>query len=208
MFTKPDPQRLIELHRRLIADDPVAPSEFAELTVEALTEVIRIGNHDLRDANMADEAATDAILDFLKSPKTFDPGQSSIWSFLEMAARRNLSNLVLKESRQHGKGIRYKDVALHDPARKKVQESPLASLTEVEATTTAHEKVDAEVASLSPTEAAVFKLMSDGVRRTADYARALGIADRPAGEQKLAVKQVKDRLMKRMKRSLQEADDE
>jgi DNA-binding CsgD family transcriptional regulator len=208
MFTKPDPEQLLSIHQRLVAGDTIAPAEFAELVIPPLAEVLRITNKDLRDENMADEASTDAVLDFVKSPQVYVHGRSSIWSFLEMAAQRNLSNLLVKERRQQGRIARFKDVALHDPARKKDQESPLAFLAELETTGSCRERVNAEIASLSPVEAAVFRLMSDGIRRTDEYAQALGIADKPLKEQRQKVKQVKDRLMKRLKRSLRETDNE
>jgi tRNA C32,U32 (ribose-2'-O)-methylase TrmJ len=69
-------------------------------------------------------------------------------------------------------------------------------------------RLDAQVAELSIEEARVFRLMREGVRDTAAYARALGIADRPRNEQKATVKQIKDRLLKRFKRSLREAGNE
>ena len=40
-----------------------------------------------------------------------------------------------------------------------------------------------------------------GERKTAAYALALGIADRPAAEQRREVKRVKDRLQKRLERA-------
>ena len=115
---------------------------------------------------------------------------------------------MLKEQRHRGRVSRFWDVAIHDPARKKVQDSPLASLVASEMNANECAKLDAKIADLSPEEAQVFRLMREGVRATAAYAEALGIANRPPAEQKATVKQVKDRLLKRMKRSLREADNE
>jgi hypothetical protein len=207
MFTKPAAERLLAVHKRLLAGDPVAPAELAYLTIAPLAEALRISSRGLRDESMAHEAATDAVLDLAKSPQSYTPGRSGVWSFLEMAAGRNLANLLLKERRQRGKISRFADVALHDPARKKVQDSVLTSLAETEATGALGQKLNAKVASMSPADAFVINLMSDGVRATAEYARVLGIADRPKDEQKRAVKRVKDRLLKRLKRSLQENED-
>lgn len=192
----------------MIGGDPVAPAEFAELTVGPMAEMLRAINRGLRDGSMADEAATDAVLEFVKSPHAFDPARSSVWAFLELGARRNLANVMLKERRQRGRVSRFRDVALHDPARKKVQDSPLASLVASEAKAIDRAKLDAEIAALSPVEAEVFRLMTEGVRATAEYSRVLGIAGRPPAEQKTTVKQVKDRVLKRMKRALRETDNE
>ena len=49
--------------------------------------------------------------------------------------------------------------------------------------------------------APMWELMGEGERRTAVFARALGLEDRPPGEQEREVKRVKDRIKKRMQRA-------
>jgi hypothetical protein len=46
----------------------------------------------------------------------------------------------------------------------------------------------------------VLELMLRRERRTAMYAAACGVADRPPKEQRRLVKQIKDRLLKRIER--------
>lgn len=204
MGKRPTAEALLSIHQRLLAEDPVAPAELAEMSIEHLAEELRIGNSRLRDESMAYDAATDAILEFAKFPHRYEPSRSGVWSFLKMAARRNLANLQQKENRQRGRISRFKSVALHDPTRKKTEKSILASLAEAEEDGALRKELRAKTVSFSPEEAAVFSLMSDGVRATEEYARVLGIDDRPRDEQKRVVKRVKDRLLKRLKRSLKE----
>src|SRR5665213_2647203 len=113
MFTKPDPADLLSIHRRLLAGDPVAPAALAELVIDPLTKTIQFGRSEFRDQCMASEAVTDAVLDFAKSPAAFHPARSNVWSFLEMASRRNLANILLKERRQRARVSRFKDCLLY-----------------------------------------------------------------------------------------------
>jgi hypothetical protein len=56
---------------------------------------------------------------------------------------------------------------------------------------------------LTDRDLAVLALLRDGERKTAAYARVLGIADRPIEEQRRIVKREKDRLQKRLARAAQ-----
>lgn len=203
----PSPQRLSAIHKRLIAGDAAAPAEAAELIIPALAEALRIGRRGLRDEAMACDAATDAVLGFAKAPQTYKPDRSGVWTFLHLAARRNLANLIVKERRQRGRIIRFAAIALRDPARKKTQESVLSALVENEEARALRDRLNSAVAGLPPDEAAVLELLSNGIRATAEYARVLGIDHRPAEEQKRVVKNMKDRLLKRLKRSLSDDHD-
>lgn len=202
-MAKPSAEHLLAIHQRLLADDPVAPAELAEVAIEPLVEELRLGRRRLRDESMVYEAVVDAVLELTKLPHRYDRAKSSMWSYLKMSARGNLANLLLKEHRQRNRVFRSATVALHDPARKKMEEDVLTLVAEAEMTGLLQDKLAKEIASLSPGDAAVFRLMSDGVRDTAQYANALGIGDKPPEEQRRIVKQAKDRLMKRLKRSLQ-----
>ncbi|MHB1768050.1 MAG: hypothetical protein ACYCUV_09400, partial [Phycisphaerae bacterium] len=180
-----------------------APEELAQLAFEPLIDVLRVGQWGTRDASMAHDAAVDAIMELLRSPRTYAPAQSSLWSFLEMAGRRNLANLRLSEQRRAGRvAWLRKNVALCPPARNKNKEGVLDQLVEREATEAFWCRVNGDVDSLSAAEAQVFRLMASGVRATLEYARVLGMVTAPPGEQRCTVNRVKDRLRKRMRRRL------
>lgn len=209
MGNKPPPERLNDLHRRLLVDDPIAPAELAELTIEPLAHELRFGRGRTRDENHAVDAATDAVLDLAKHPASFIAGRMTIWSFLCMAARRNLANALLKERRHAARVLRFAAVALPPSARKEGAVTPLNELADAEL---AHKRLaeltSGPVSSLSPEELAVLRLVADGERDTARFAAVMGCADRSMDEQRRLVKQAKDRLLKRLKRSVSEDSDD
>ncbi len=57
-----------------------------------------------------------------------------------------------------------------------------------------------------PVDRAIVELMLDNVRDTAVYANVLGIQARPAKEQRADVKRYKDRLRKRLRRWIDQAE--
>lgn len=209
MASKPPPECLDDLHRRLLAGDPIAPAELAELAIEPLTQELRHGRGRQRDETHAIDAATDAVFDLSKHPESFDPSAMAVWSFLCMAARRNLANIFLKERRHAGRIFRFADVALPTSARNQGGVTPLDGLADAErAQKRLAELASGPMSSISPEELAVLRLLADGERDTVRFAVVMGCADRPVDEQRLLVKQTKDRLLKRLKRSVSEGSDE
>jgi len=187
----PSPEQLAELHQLLLAGDATAPAMLAEAV------------HDELDA------VVDAVMDFVKAPERFDPSQMGILSFLEMAARRNLSNALVSLRRQNMRILQAGAVALEESARNEKERRPLDALSRRERTRRMLDAIDAEQSkSFSPEEVAVLRLIADGERATDRYAEVLGLSDKPVVEQRRIVKQVKDRLMKRLKRSIAGIDDD
>lgn len=144
------------------------------------------------DEDLYYQAAMKALEDLNNRPHRFDPRRSSLRSYLRMAARRDLYNLVGKEMRRRTSPL---DVAKGQCSGNSIEDQVIG-------------KLDAQTIrsmvrkSLSQREWLVFKLMEKGERRTAVYARALGIECLPREEQARRVKREKDRIRKRLKRKL------
>ncbi len=203
MFAKPDSNQLASVYKRLVAGDAAAPEEMAQLTIEPLTDVLRIGKRGARDASIAYDAAVDAIMDLLRAPQKYATSLSSLWSFLEMAARRNVADRRLGERRRDGRIARLrKNVALSSSASNKNKEGMLDQLARREASKAFWSRVKGASDSLPSAEAKILELMASGVRATPEYARVLGMVAAPLDEQALAVKRAKDRVRKRLKRRL------
>lgn len=209
MSNKPPPERLTDLHRRLRAGDPIASAELAELAIHPLAQELRVGRARARDETFAIDAATDAVLDLAKRPDSYDPAVMAVWSYLCMAARRNLANLLLKERRHTGRILRFAAVELPTAARNEAPVRPLEEMADAEL---ARKRLAALASgpmnSLSSEDLAVLRLVADGERDTGRFAAAMGCADRPREEQQRLVKQVKDRLLRRLKRSISEGSNE
>ncbi len=185
MFAKPDPDRLASAYRRIVAGDAAAREELAQLTLEPLAGVLGTGWGRNRDASMAHDAAVDAIMGLLRSPQSYVPARSSLWSFLEMAGRRNLADIRTSERRRSTRiGRGQKNVALRHSAPNKFNSCLLDRLAEREASDALWCVVNNFVRSLLPAEDRVLKLMASGVRTTPEYARVLGMEATPPGEQR------------------------
>lgn len=207
MDMKPSPERLAELHRRLIAGDAAAPAEFIELLLPWLVEEMGRARGRLRDEQIAFDAATDALVHFVKAPGRYDNAQASITSYLNMAARRNLSNALLKERRHKARIFRLEPVAQAEAARNETSEGLLADLGDRDvARKRLEELTGGQMGALSTEDHAVLRLLSDGERSTERFAFVMGIAGKSDQEKKLLVKQAKDRLLRRLRRSSSETD--
>jgi len=205
----PSPEQLAELHQLLLAGDATAPAMLAEAVLDELTRRVESHSRRTRDPQLVADAVVDAVMDFVKAPERFDPSQMGILSFLEMAARRNLSNALVSLRRQNMRILQAGAVALEESARNEKERRPLDALSRRERTRRMLDAIDAEQSkSFSPEEVAVLRLIADGERATDRYAEVLGLSDKPVVEQRRIVKQVKDRLMKRLKRSIAGIDDD
>lgn len=205
MPERPSTECLLDLHRRLLAIDPVAPAELTQVAVDALAEELRQGSRRIRDDCVALDAATDAILEFAKQPRAFDPARLDPWAYLKMAARGNAANILKKEWRHRDRVFRFAEVELRGSAGNKEIARPPDEVADQEI---ARARLDAlasgPINAMPAEDIAVLRLIAAGERATGPYATILGLADRPEHEQRRCVKQAKDRVIKRLKRSVPE----
>lgn len=194
----------MDIHTRLCADDPVASSDLAIAYLEPLAAWLRRTNPSL-DPHLGDQAAEDAILSLIGKPRSFDPAKSPLDVYLRMSAKGDLRNALERERRHSSRRADLADVELRgavgnlmqverDPARIVEQESEWRDAREQSIPTAVEQ-------ALTPEERRVLSLMLDRERRTEVYARALGISAQPDGEQRQAVKRIKDRIKRRIKRA-------
>lgn len=181
---------LLDAWRRLAAD-PDTAGAFAELVLRPLeADLVRQfpGVHP----DQLTDAVDTAVLALVRNPAAYDPARGPLPGFLRMAARRDLANLLRAEGRHHRGRIPWEAVELGRPAGNDTPEAD--SLAD-------HPELVAAVDGLDDADRRVLELMRDGERDTPVFAAALGIADRPPGEQAAAVKRAKDRVMARLKRA-------
>ena len=100
----------LQLHARLVALDPVAPSEFAAAFLPELVRRLRARAGPGHDESLLQDAATDAVLDYLQHPSKFDPRKSGLFTYLTMAAYRDLLNSLAKERRRYQHEVSLEDV--------------------------------------------------------------------------------------------------
>lgn len=205
-----DPQVIREverdLHRRLLATDPVAPSELAEGYLEPLIE--RLGRRfPWLDPHQVASAAADSIMSLAQWPGRYDPDRGGLLTYLSVDAAGDLRNASAAARRAAGREVPIEDVEhldgveLRPPARnlsREEREDPLMQVMLAEEADPVWFR--AAYAELDRRERGVVDLMIDGERRTAVYAATLGVEHLPRAEQERAVKRYKDRLVKRLRR--------
>lgn len=185
-----------QVHQRLLQGDPTAPSEVIVAYLEPLTRRLRRRFPDVKDETIIHDAVTDALFQYVQSPERYNPTKSSLSSYLTMAARGDLLNALARERRHAARQVPLETVAEAALARNTLQESEDSS--ESMAASPLLQVILQEVSD--PVDHELLEMMLTGERKTAPYARVLGITDRSETEQRKIVKRHKDRLKKRLRR--------
>ena len=188
--------QLIELHERLLADDPTAPPDIFEVVTPVLERGIRAQFPSLApsvDPDIYVLAVYDALTDYFKNPHKYDPDKSSVMSYLRLAAKRDMLNLLKKEKRHATGRVSIEDVEFHrsdgnDFSERIAQEIDGKRL------------IDEATLGMTSEEEAVFRLMLDGIRDTSEFAKAMKIQNLPRDQWPKRVKRVKDRIKRRLQR--------
>jgi len=190
----------LQLHTRLLQQDPVAPAEFAEAFLDELFRRLKAKAGPGYEEALLQDAATDALLDYVQHPSKFKPHKSALLTYLTMAAYRDLLNMLAKEQRRRRREVPIEAVeeSLVDGNNLVETESQI-----LDSMTTAERiEVLRTVGKVFPDarDRAFLKLMMDGERRTAVFCNVLGIQALTPDEQRKIVKRHKDRITKRLQR--------
>jgi DNA-directed RNA polymerase specialized sigma24 family protein len=183
--------RLNEFHQANLRGEPTAPANIFSLAFKPLRRAIRQAALTADDDHVTD-ACTDAIVAYLRRPSAFDPGKSSLWTFLFTIAIRRLADRRRAARRLEPSAQRTTDFELlASPTNNKIGEDHLL----------AHQidgKYVTEIAH-DAKELKVLELMCCEVRETEQYAEALGLdVGDPATARE--VKRVKDKLKARLRK--------
>ncbi|HEY9777224.1 MAG TPA: hypothetical protein V6C81_25905 [Planktothrix sp.] len=186
----------LEIHTAMMAGDPTAQARLVTLVLKPLVRYLNAKFVEVKDQTLIYDAATDAILSYLKNPQQFNPAKRSLSGYLKMSAEGDLKNALDKEQRRLSKITPLDDV----------EESIFARNTDMEAT----ENDNSDVPSLvgeelrktisDPIDQSLVELIANGERKTNVYAEVLNIMHLPIEQQRRLVKQNKDRLTKKLRR--------
>ncbi len=189
-----------EIHQRLLAGDVVAPPEVVDAYLEPLVNGLKRRFPSLSDPHLIDDAATDALLNYLEHPHRFDPEKGRLLGYLRLSAHRDLLNMLQKERRR-----RQREDRLRQHLRREPVELQTASGNRKRGDDTSPDPVQALKqrvfeAVTDPRDRHLLALILDGERKTAIYAEILGIQGQDREHQRRLVKRHKDRLKKRLVR--------
>ncbi|MDQ3775290.1 MAG: hypothetical protein M3461_13535 [Pseudomonadota bacterium] len=185
-----------EIHERLLAVDPVAPTELAEAVWKSLVKQLEKRHPRLRASDFLWDAASDALISYIKQPTQFDPAKRGLFGFLVMAAEGDLRNALAKAARRKQREISIEDVELCHRWSEERLEAP-GSDTPLEA-----ERMRRRIGELfkDPRDREAVELLIEGERSTEAFAKAWGLERLPAKEQASQVKRHKDRIKKMLAR--------
>jgi DNA-directed RNA polymerase specialized sigma24 family protein len=202
--TWPSVEDALDIHARLSADDPVAPSDLANAYLDVLAGWLRRANPRL-DPHLCEQAAADAIISLIKNPHSFNPDKSPLDAYLRMSAQGDLHNALEREQRHRKRRESFEVVELHGAGGNLNQENndPAAIVArEAEQRDALEQAIPRDMAQVfTRQEQLVVALMVQGERRTEAYAQVLDISSLPEADQRNAVKRVKDRIKKRLQRA-------
>ena len=187
---------LIELHKRLLSDDPVVPEEIFNIAAPELERHLRARFPSLAvgiDPDIRTLAVYETLTDYFKNPGKYDPDKRGLMGYLRMAARRDMQNLLRKESRHVAGRVSLEGVEFSQSDGNDVSERVAEDID-------GGRMIEDLKQGMTSEERAVFGLMLDGERSTEVAAAVMNIGHLPQGEQAREVKRVKDRIKKRIQR--------
>ncbi|MBY0528469.1 MAG: hypothetical protein K2R98_34075 [Gemmataceae bacterium] len=204
----PDRAAELQLHQRLLDDDPTATDDFATAYLDYLVTWLE-ENNSAWARDLCGDAAERAILSVLKNPRSYDPDQQTLLAYLRMSAKCDLQSLIAKEQRHHQQRIPMHAVELSEDAGKYLGrlDDPSTRLRLHEEESDLMQSVPPSVLEgLSERELRVLDLMLHRIKKHDEFAVAYEVTDLPLEVQKLEIKRVKGRLQARLKRARE--DDE
>lgn len=206
MVERPSTEILLALHKRLATFDAAAPAELVLAAAEPLTELLN--KRERRDPQLVQDAVTDALFDLIKCPSKFDPCKGEPWTFMVIAAKRNLLNLLRSRRRATNRDLKYMGVALGHPAGNWTEPSTEGDSDQERAKERLVVIEQGQADVMTDIDHQILRLIANGERATGPFAQVLGISALPDPEQRRHVKNAKDRLLKRLRRVAKEGSDE
>lgn len=202
----PDPNGS-SLHNRLLTADLTASAEIAETYLLGLVHYLQGKYPNLSDPHLAETAAIDAMISYLRKPRQYDPSRVSLEQFLRLAARADLLNLINQQRRKERGPKKLEVVELDAPGSEYTIEDESMLSVEEHALILASPLPQRLIELLPDSrDLEVVLLMMSDVRSTEEYAEALEIEHLPHDEQAAVVKRNKDRLKKWLQRHISRSE--
>jgi hypothetical protein len=190
-----------EIHQRLLDGDRTAPHDLCAHFLERLRRKLQ-GMYPAVDADLVNDAVTNALLDYSEHPARFNPAKRSLAGYLLMSARGDLLNLLRAHKHERQALPLNEDVENSSHERNRLAgtgESPDDILDSLIA-----EECRQQVMALAQNEdeRIVLQLMIDGERETGVFLDLLGWQG-SRDELSTRLYRMKDRLVKRVRRALE-----
>jgi DNA-directed RNA polymerase specialized sigma24 family protein len=189
-----DSALLLTLHERLLSGDRTVLEELITLVLDRLVDEMA-RKFPTTDRQLVYDGVADALLDLGANPDGFDTTVGvPLDRFLAKAAWRNIANLIRGEQRRRVREAKAVETFPHEF----VELHPSAG-------NIGEDESERRVTDLlqmlkDPVDQKVFKLQMNGERKTEEFAKVMRISHLSVPEQRLLVKQAKDRILVHLKR--------
>ncbi len=196
----PSPAQGLALHLRLCDSDSIAPADLCRAYLGPLVAWLAARSGRV-DQQICESAAHDALVTYVRNPRTYDPARGDLGAYLRMAARGDLFNLLQREAK-HEKG-RVAWMGVEDAGGAgniPGEDDPTSRAEREEEAGRAKAFLAAIAEGFTRRERDVLNLMLAGEHKTSPFASALGVDSLSETEQRREVKKVKDRILKRIQR--------
>ena len=187
---------MLELHNRLMSDDPVVTEEMFKILAPELERHLRLRFPSLAagiDPDIYVSAVYEALTDYFKNPGKYKRDQRGLMGYLRMAAGRDMQNLLRKESRHVTGRTSLESVEFRQSDGNDISERVAEDID-------GGRMIEDLKQGMTSEERAVFDLMLNGERSIKVAADAMNIGHLTPAEQTREVKRVKDRIKKRIQR--------
>lgn len=186
----PAPTEELALHERLLAGDPVVSADVFQALMDPVCHALQ---HDLHcSEDEAYDSGVDAVYAYLDDPSTFDRNRGRLSTYvMDIAKKRAIDRIRSRTAGERRDDAYAKVVELRARNPKDVMETEIMARE-------LWPRVEEAVAS--ERDRKFLKLICEGERSTVIFAELLGLSGLPADEQRLTVKQHRDRLMKVLER--------
>jgi RNA polymerase sigma-70 factor (ECF subfamily) len=189
----PDKVWCVQVHGRLADGDPTASADLCKAVLSPLVGWL-YSKRRTTDRELIRDAATDALVDYIKHPERWKPERGTLISYICMAADRDLCNALEKIRRRRKHEVSREDVEDEGSDGNVSDEAPRDVSSIAKLLPMLEEKVKSE------TDRGLLTLMLQGERSTEQFASVLNIQNLPKKEKARIVKQHKDRLKKVIER--------
>jgi DNA-directed RNA polymerase specialized sigma24 family protein len=195
---EPEPEWQNTIHAALLNHDKF--TAFRDLCTEAIPHLERHLKH--RFPNTPSDERYDVIVELLYSyqdkPEQFQPEKSSLFTYLRMAAEGDMLNLLAKVKRELQRTAYSLDDDEHEGVEDQLWDGNI-SVEEMIALKLRIQEIIPQL-PLDDIEEAVLTLILAGEHTTSAFAEVMGLAQEEEVTQARRVKQMKDKLIKRLRR--------
>jgi RNA polymerase sigma-70 factor (ECF subfamily) len=194
---------LIQIHKRLLARDPTAPVDLAQVVLDPLLLSVRQKFANV-DPALVHDSVVDAVLNYAERPTQYDPSKMSLMGYLAMSAKGDVLNALSALRRRTIREQSLDDVEVSGAVRKRLSKASMNQMTPADIAIDNLQGMRLldrmRGAVQRPEDARIIQLMIDGERRTERFAAELGLVNATPAQQREAVKRHKDRIKKRLVR--------